>query len=375
MASFQVLVRAAGAPSTLALNVESSETASQVVEKYAHATGRLSNNFRNRLVHCGNTLPETISLAEASIPPCALLEIIPRLQGGGGDGGSTGAESRSAYLAMYRGKQHDKVNPEEERLAKWTSCSISGMPLHPPCAADELGNLFNKEAVVQALLAKKVPRGLGHITSMKHLIDIKLEESQGTASDAAVHFACPVTGLPLSGKSKFLIIQGKEGGVGHVVSERALKELPMVVKEIVGGDWTPEHVLPVYPQGEDLGKRQEAVMAQRAAELADKLEKKAAKAAAKGSKSGINGNNKRSAAGTRAKVEDGGADGGRKGDGVGASSKRVRSAAEELMPSHADAKVWNSLFTNKEKEAEAAKGQKSKGNTDYMVRGQLKYVA
>lgn len=47
MASFQVLVRAAGAPSTLALNVESSETASQVVEKYAHATGRLSNNFRN----------------------------------------------------------------------------------------------------------------------------------------------------------------------------------------------------------------------------------------------------------------------------------------------------------------------------------------
>jgi len=328
-----------------------------------------------RLVHCGNTLPGTISLADASIAPCSLLEIMPRLQGGGGDGGSTGAESRSAYLAMYKGKQHDKVNPEEERLARWTSCSLSGMPLQPPCAADDLGNLFNKEAVVEALLAKKMPRGLGHITSIKHLIDIKLEESQGAASDAAVRFACPVTGLPMGGKSKFLIIQGKGASVGHVVSERALKELPSVVKEFVGGDWSTEDVLPVYPQGEDLERRQEAVMARRRADLAEKLEKKAAKAAAKGMKNGTNGdtihNNKRAAAGTSAKVDDSAS---KNGDSA-FNNKRVKSTAEELMPSNADAKVWNSLFTNKQKEVEAAKGRASKGNTDYMVRGQLKYVA
>jgi hypothetical protein len=325
-----------------------------------------------RLVYCGKTLPETTSLAEASIIPCALLEILPRLAGGGGDGGSTGAESRSAYLAMYKGKQHDKVNPEEERLAKWTSCSLSGMPLQPPCAADELGNLFNKEAVVQALLAKSMPRGYGHISSMKHLIDVKLEESQGTAADAAVRFACPVNGLPMSGKSKFVIIRGKGASIGHVVSERALKELPLVVKEIVGGDWTAEEVLQVYPQGEELEKRQEAVAAQRAAELAEKLEKKAAKAAAKGIKNS-NGNNKRTlpcasaaaAAAAGTKIENGG--------GGGVIIKRVKTAAEELMPSNADAQVWNSLFTNKEKEAEAKKGQKSKGNTDYMVRGGGKY--
>lgn len=47
MAPFQVLVRAAGGPSTLALNVECTETAAQVVEKYARATGRVYNNFRN----------------------------------------------------------------------------------------------------------------------------------------------------------------------------------------------------------------------------------------------------------------------------------------------------------------------------------------
>ena len=32
-----------------------------------------------------------------------------RLCGGGGDGGSTGAESRSSYLEMYREKRADKV--------------------------------------------------------------------------------------------------------------------------------------------------------------------------------------------------------------------------------------------------------------------------
>jgi hypothetical protein len=47
MTPFQVLVRAAGAPTTLALDVESSETAAEVVEKYAHATGKVYNNFRN----------------------------------------------------------------------------------------------------------------------------------------------------------------------------------------------------------------------------------------------------------------------------------------------------------------------------------------
>ena len=278
---------------------------------------------------------------------------------------------------MYRGKQHDKVNPEEERLAKWTACSLSGMPLQPPCVAGELGHLFNKEAVVQALLAKNMPRGFGHITGMKHLIDIKLEESQGTAADATVRFACPVNGLPMSGKSKFVIIKRQEGNLGYVVSERALKELPLVVKEIVGGDWTAEDVMPVYPQGEELEKRRDLVAARREAELAEKLEKKAAKAAAKGiknSKDGTHGNNKRAAStvGHNGSGSAAGGNGGDGGNGGGGVSKRVKSVAEELMPSNADAKVWNSLFTNKEKEA--ANGQKSKNN-DYMVRGGVKYVA
>lgn len=39
------------------------------------------------------------------------IEIVGKLCGGGGDGGSTGAESRDAYLNMYKLPKADKVTP------------------------------------------------------------------------------------------------------------------------------------------------------------------------------------------------------------------------------------------------------------------------
>ena len=45
---------------------------------------------------CGDGLPQ----------PCgATMQLSYRLPGGGGDGGSTGSESRSCYLEMYLGKK------------------------------------------------------------------------------------------------------------------------------------------------------------------------------------------------------------------------------------------------------------------------------
>ena len=65
------------------------------------------------------------------------------------------------------------MNPIEAKLAKWTRCNLSGEPLQPPCVADELGNLYNKDAMVQALVTKSLPGSLAYISSLKHLIDLK----------------------------------------------------------------------------------------------------------------------------------------------------------------------------------------------------------
>ena len=56
-----------------------------------------------------------------------------------------------------------QVDPREAQLAKATRCQLSGQMLSPPVAADELGHLFNKDAVVAALLARTLPPDLAHI--------------------------------------------------------------------------------------------------------------------------------------------------------------------------------------------------------------------
>lgn len=67
----------------------------------------------------GRTMHSYMPLSACpSLGPGSILNLTGRLLGGGGDGGSTGAESRSCYLEMYLGKKPDKVNPAEELLAR-----------------------------------------------------------------------------------------------------------------------------------------------------------------------------------------------------------------------------------------------------------------
>ncbi|KAL4457462.1 hypothetical protein ABPG75_012327 [Micractinium tetrahymenae] len=347
-----------------------------------------------RVVCSGRTLDPCSSLAAARVPPGATLELLPRLRGGGGDGGSTGAESRSCYLEMYAGRKADKVNPEEERLARWTSCQLSGMPLQPPCVADELGSLFNKDAVLQALLNKSMPKPLAHITSLKHLIELKLGDGSsggGSAAaaptskdggDVAARFACPITGLPFNGKSRFVVLRRS----GHVLSERALKEVPKVVEEMVGGPWQPQDLLPVNPAGDELQGMREALLLKRTAERAAKKEKKkdkataaaaagngGAAAAAAAAAAPAAGENGKAGAGGKRPAENGGTAGGAAaaaaasggGDPAAAAAAAKRFKAAELKPKGADDKVWSSIFTS---------SGKQQGRNDYMVRGFSRYV-
>lgn len=155
------------------------------------------------------------------------LTLSAPLCGGGGDGGSTGAESRSCYLEMYAGKKNDKVDPREEALARWTRCRLSNEPLNEPCVCDELGRMYNKEAVIQALLTKSMPKELGYI-SLKTLIDLKLTPND--AEGAQAPFCCPVTGQEMSGRFRFLVCRS----TGHVFSDKAVKTVPAVVEETIG---------------------------------------------------------------------------------------------------------------------------------------------
>ena len=84
---------------------------------------------------------------------------------------------------------------------------------------DKLGNIFNKESLVEALLGKKLPKEFGHIKGLKDMIKIKLSSIQGV--DDGAKFQCPIAGLEFNGKYKFLALRK----CGHVLSAKALKEV------------------------------------------------------------------------------------------------------------------------------------------------------
>ncbi|XVF35539.1 hypothetical protein REPUB_Repub18cG0154500 [Reevesia pubescens] len=171
----------------------------------------------------GKPLSDSTLLPNPQITPLSTLFLLPRFSAGGGDGGATGAESRDCYLKMYAVKKPDKVDPNEQRLGKWLNCALSNEPLREPCVIDKLGNIFNKQALVEALLGKKLPKEFRHIKGLKDMVNVKLSMLPGKKSDAAdgATFQCPITGLEFNGKYKFYALKN----CGHVVSSKALKEV------------------------------------------------------------------------------------------------------------------------------------------------------
>ncbi|CAH8358757.1 unnamed protein product [Eruca vesicaria subsp. sativa] len=174
----------------------------------------------------GKPLNVSTRIKLSTLPPVSTLTLHPRLLGGGGDGGATGAESRDCYLKMYAEKKPDKVDPNEQRLSKWLNCALSNEPLAEPCVVDLLGNLFNKEALVNALLTKKLPKQFNYIKGLKDMVNIRLTHVAGgddgvLGDTTSSRFQCPVSGLEFNGKYKFFALRG----CGHVMSAKALKEV------------------------------------------------------------------------------------------------------------------------------------------------------
>ncbi|KAG2454878.1 hypothetical protein HYH02_000709 [Chlamydomonas schloesseri] len=292
MRDSQIFVRCGAPVGTLAVFCSARDTVQSLKEQLAARSLELGPCRFMRLQYGATSLPDDRMLGDFC-SPSATLQLSYRLRGGGGDGGSTGAESRSCYLEMYANKKADKVNPEEARLAKWTRCHLSGELLAAPCVADELGNLYNKDAVIVRLLEKTLPPSLSHITGLRSVVELKLTPSAGSASGSGSgagsgsakaasqvsfqpsndsQFCCPLSGLPFNGRYKFVVLRPS----GLVVSEKAIKEVPAAVEELAeaGGKKLAElESIPVNPTGEQL-EQLRAKLATRAAEKAEKVASK-----------------------------------------------------------------------------------------------------
>jgi len=294
------------------------------------------------------------------------------LRGGGGDGGATGAESRSAYLEMYawnggttfsRKKEslggfvrystqstvRDRDEAEED-LARWFTCALTEEPLETcenGVVIDRTGALYNKEPVLEALRNKAVdgapmPKRVEHVTGMKALVTCKFHKRRRDSGDgengaasksvnarnfrcgaAEAVFSCPITGLDFNGKTKFVVVRPS----GVVVADKALREAKAAVEEMNDGVTLADAPtpIPVNPRGEEL----ELLKSILEEEKKKKDKKKKLKKEAP-----LPGETKRK---TTRDASDG-------GDGDVVAAKRSKQTA--AAPVNADESVYASIFTS-----------------------------
>lgn len=98
----------------------------------------------------------------------------------GADGGSIPRRDELCKTKHMRRAEETREQEEARVRARWTLCALTLAPLHTPVTVDKaLGFMFNKDALIQALLAHELPRHLKHIRSLKKdTIDAKLYTSR-----------------------------------------------------------------------------------------------------------------------------------------------------------------------------------------------------
>ncbi|KAJ4845609.1 hypothetical protein Tsubulata_005743 [Turnera subulata] len=308
----------------------------------------------------GKPLHDSTLIPNPDIAPLSTLVLRPRLLGGGGDGGATGAESRDCYLNMYAVKKPDKVDPNEQRLSKWLNCALSNEPLAQPCVIDRLGNVFNKESLVEALINKRLPKHFSHIKGLKDMINVKLEPVAGGGEGAGgSRFQCPVTGQEFNGLYKFFALRK----CGHVLSAKALKEVKSSACLVCYKEFEEEDKVVINGSEEEVDALREKMEEERAKAVKDKKPKKGKNGGEvgvvvngggeeglveverlSGKKHGIGGDGK-DVEKAVAKVDRNG-----KVENVKGGSNGVkRFKAADLAPAHANKEVYASIFTSSRK--------------------------
>lgn len=365
---FQVLIQSPDVKSlnrALTLTLDEANRTFHDLKFFLLSPSQLSSSFFSIN---GKTLDDSATIVSAGIVPFSTLTLHFKLFGGGGDGGATGAESRDCYLNMYAVRKPDKVDPNEQRLSKWTTCALSFEPLKPPCVIDRLGNVFNKEALVKALLGKNLPKAFGHIKGLKDMITIHLSVIPGLDLDENAHvgsetrFQCPISGLEFNGKYKFFALRS----CGHVLSAKALKEVKSSACLVCHKEFVEADKIVINGTDEEVGLLREKMEAEKVNKVMKEKKPKKGKsgevelkdgehvsldssARLSGKKHGIDVNGVEKNSGKLELINDKVANDAAAAKGGAPAAQAKRFKAVDIAPPNADKKVYASIFTSSSK--------------------------
>mmetsp|Transcript_70507 Transcript_70507/g.131880 ORF Transcript_70507/g.131880 Transcript_70507/m.131880 type:complete len:281 (-) Transcript_70507:17-859(-) len=146
------------------------------------------------------------------------------------------------------------LGPLEKRRTRMTSCFLSQEALKDPVVACRLGNLYNKEALINAMLNRNMPSDLAHLRALKDVKECKLQWTEASGGGAR-SMVCPMTREDLdSGGTRAVLIWP----TGAVLSAKYLAEMKPKECPVTGKPFNREEdVIPLAPDAEELEKLRE----------------------------------------------------------------------------------------------------------------------
>jgi len=177
---------------------------------------------------------------------------------GSGDRYAASLGEMNSYMQMVF--EDRGLGTLERHRLRMSTCMISQEALRDPVVACRLGNLYNKEAVISALLNRKMPADLSHIRALKDvkqcLITWKEDEKEGRK-----RMVCPLSREDLdNGSARAVVIWPS----GAVVSAKSLKEMKMKECPVTSKPFDADKdVIALAPDGEEFQKLRERLPAKK----------------------------------------------------------------------------------------------------------------
>jgi hypothetical protein len=265
-------------------------------------------------------------------------------------------------------------------------CAQCNMDLCEPIVACEMGNLYNKEAILTALLNKTLNPTHAHIRGMKDVKTLRLTPNKEPASgtddrDSAPKYMCPITGLLLNGIHPFVVVWT----TGWVLAEKAIREIGIEGLQPEYGPFTAADIVKLIPGEEEFVAQRTLMDARREAAKAGKKDGKKGSKRAGGADAADGGGENDGGRDTHKKAKKltdaptgissssssssssgGGGVGGGGATNLTAASSLAKKVVEAVAEQEAKSNVFAGLF-HKGKEAD------KKGNDLFMTVAGLRY--
>lgn len=171
----------------------------------------------------------------------------------GGDGGVIATQRKYLRASKDASNEIGDSKSRSQLEDKTKYCSYDSQPLTDYIVVCKLGNFYNKETIINALLNKSIQKSeFRHIKGLKDIKDAKFKLNSKNDSTAQLlgklKYVCPVTGDELNGIHPFYIIWS----TGIIISKRALREVGIFNLNEEYGPFQESDLIKLFPCNEEL---------------------------------------------------------------------------------------------------------------------------